>query len=156
MATTTAKANEAAAIIVANSIDDVNKSIQVLVRGTPLVQQHFCGRYLFAAARMLVWDPCKASKRSFRDVARTALEDVGLGAGDFPCFVGKKLKFEVSFYVINVSKDVDNLLKFILDTLEMVLYSNDKFIFDICTRKACVYHAGDEETIIEVKALDAA
>jgi Holliday junction resolvase RusA-like endonuclease len=87
-------------------------------------------------------------------VVRTALEDVGLGFGDFPCFVGKKLKFKVSFYMMNVLKDVDNLLKFILDA---VLYSNNKFIFDIHARKACVYHhAGDEETIIKVKALDAA
>jgi Holliday junction resolvase RusA-like endonuclease len=89
-------------------------------------------------------------------VVRTALEDVGLGTGDFPCFVGKKLKFEVSFYFMNVSEDVDNLLKFVLDALEMVLYSNDKFIFDIHACKARVYHMGDEETIIELKALDAA
>jgi Holliday junction resolvase RusA-like endonuclease len=57
---------------------------------------------------------------------------------------------------MNVSKDVDNLLKFVLDALQTVLYSNDKFIFDIHARKERVYHVGDEEIVIKVKALDAA
>jgi hypothetical protein len=147
---------EAEAIIVADSMEDQGKSVQIIVHGSPLVQQRHRGRYLIAAARTLVWDPCKASKRSFRDVVRAALEGLGLDDDDFPCFCGKALIFDVSFHVMNTSKDVDNLLKFVLDALQTVLYSNDRFIYDIHARKRRVYHVGDENTIIEVKALTAA
>jgi Holliday junction resolvase RusA-like endonuclease len=53
-------------------------------------------------------------------------------------------------------KDIDNLLKFLLDTLEMVVYSNNKCISNIQACKILVYHVDDKKTSLKVKALDAA
>jgi Holliday junction resolvase RusA-like endonuclease len=60
--------------------------------------------------------------------------------------------FSVSFYVKNSTKHVDNLLKFVLDALEMVVYSNDKFVYKVTAYKILVAMM-DQRTLIEVRAL---
>jgi Holliday junction resolvase RusA-like endonuclease len=57
-------------------------------------------------------------------------------------------------FVQNEMKDVDNLLKFILDTLEMVVYSNNPFIYDVRSIKKAVAMM-DQHTFIEVENIDA-
>jgi hypothetical protein len=75
-----------------NMIRDDNKSIQILMISQPLVQQHHHAHYLFAAAWMMLWDPCRASKRAFRNtIERNSLANLGLGVGNFPTFVGTNL-----------------------------------------------------------------
>jgi Holliday junction resolvase RusA-like endonuclease len=72
---------------------------------------------------------------------------------DFLFFVRANLTMKVSFSVMNTLKDLDNLLKLFLDALQMVVYSNNKFLYKIYVRKIPVYHINDEGTVIEVKAL---
>jgi hypothetical protein len=57
--------------------------------------------------------------------------DLGYNNVDFPLFVGANLTMNVPFSMMNTSKDLDNLLKFILDALQMVVFCNDKFLYEI-------------------------
>jgi Holliday junction resolvase RusA-like endonuclease len=53
----------------------------------------------------------------------------------------------------HISKDLDNLLKFVLGALQAAFYFNNKFFYDIHVQKIPVFHLGDKETLVEVKAL---
>jgi hypothetical protein len=61
--------------------------------------------------------------------------DLGYKEDDFLLIVGKCLFMKISFSVMNTLKDSDNLLKFVLDALQTVVYSNDKLLYEIHVRK---------------------
>jgi Holliday junction resolvase RusA-like endonuclease len=56
---------------------------------------------------------------------------------DFP-LLKVNLKIEVVFHVSNMAKDVDNLLKFVLDALNTVVYEDDRHVHKIVGTK---YHS---------------
>ena len=46
-----------------------------------------------------------------------------------------KLKLTVTFYINNLAKDVDNLLKFVMDGMQGIIYANDRAVFQVLTEK---------------------
>jgi Holliday junction resolvase RusA-like endonuclease len=100
----------------------------------------------------VVFDPCRStSKAAFRYAVRQSLADCDVTHS--PIFLGKALKLSVLFYVENDTKDVDNLRKFVSDALEMVVYSNNKSVYDVRAHKIPVNKMEDKTTLLEVKEL---
>jgi Holliday junction resolvase RusA-like endonuclease len=65
-------------------------------------------------------------KRAYHTACARALMEVGIT--HFPFFPGRNLQLKVLFFIHNQAKDLDNLLKFFMDALEMVVYWNNHVI----------------------------
>jgi Holliday junction resolvase RusA-like endonuclease len=118
------------AIIVSNN---TITTASLCVLGPPISQGRIKCHRNAVSGRLVVFDPTHDEKFAFKRVVRTAL--VGVGA-TLPLFDnGVKLKVTATFYVADVRKDVDNLLKFLLDSLESVIYNNDKMIYTVVATK---------------------
>jgi Holliday junction resolvase RusA-like endonuclease len=105
-------------------------TIYCTIRGSPSAQErHRVLRLL--GGRVRVYDPSARSKRALKRAIRSAMAE--LGCSDFPFFQGedRKFKFTATFGLSNMAKDVDNLLKFLMDGLESVVYVNDRAICDV-------------------------
>jgi Holliday junction resolvase RusA-like endonuclease len=125
-------------------------SLHLEVLGEPTAQPR--PRFRVLNGRPLIYDPSQASKRRFKAALRQALSE--LGVATLPLFPGNGRKFIANFwfYINNEMKDNDNLQKYILDVLQGVVYSNDRFVFDILSKKRIV-PKGSEMTKIEIKEL---
>lgn len=81
-----------------------------------------------------IWDPADKKKLAFKRVIREAL--AGVGATSFPLFENDmKLKVTATFHVFNARKDVDNLVKFLLDSMEDIVYNNDNMVYLVVAKK---------------------
>jgi Holliday junction resolvase RusA-like endonuclease len=89
------------------------------------------------STRILVWDPAKAKRVAWATAVKSALVEVGVT--DFPIFPNHirtlQLKATVTFYVNNFAKDLDNMLKFVIDGMQAILYENDRVVFKIVSEK---------------------
>jgi Holliday junction resolvase RusA-like endonuclease len=121
------------------------------VQGPAMVQQRTRIRFLPLAGRAVVYDPSQASKRAFRRAVLLALNELGIV--EFPVFQDQqhlKIQLNCTFYLHNEAKDVDNLLKFVMDALESVIYQNDRVVFETHLKKVKVPQQ-EEFTKIEVR-----
>ena len=84
----------------------------------------------------------------FRQSIRSTLDDVGIHS--YPMFSsGTPLEVKVIFHVSNMRKDVDNLLKFVLDAMQGLVYVDDATIVHIsATKIRCAI--GEQKTIVQV------
>ena len=128
----------AEAIIVASN--NSGTTCTLVIEGTPQAQQ--CPRMQRnTEGGFFVYNPSQAHRDAVRATIRGACEE--LRVVNFPLFSpAQKLKVQVEFQVKNHLKDLDNLLKFILDAMETVVYPNDRNIFEIIAKKKIV---GDNE-----------
>ena len=123
------------AIIVGGDEDE--RELYLDIGGPPLVQQRLRVAFLrFIHPRL--YDPSGRSKRALKRAVRNAL--VNVGNDDFPVFQNSVLEVQVTFFVSNPNKDIDNLAKFLLDALEGVIYSNDRLIWDLVAKKRILGH----------------
>jgi Holliday junction resolvase RusA-like endonuclease len=124
------------------NVDDVdalimgveNPTVVVTVKGPPIAQARPRVRVFNGRAR--VYDPDQREKRAYRRAIRQAMAQLGIT--DFPFFERRVLKLNVTFGLSNNAKDVDNLLKFVMDALESVVYDNDAWIVDVHAKKTTV------------------
>jgi Holliday junction resolvase RusA-like endonuclease len=80
---------------------------------------------------------------------RDALAEVG---ATFPLFDdGVKLKVTCTFHVFDTRKDIDNMVKFLLDCLQSVLFKNDDMIYFIVAKKIHTARRDLEFTKFEVE-----
>jgi Holliday junction resolvase RusA-like endonuclease len=78
--------------------------------------------------RIRTYDPSSRGKRAFKDAIRQALSD--LGVSTFPFFRHKThVKISGTYAVSNEAKDIDNLQKFLSDSLKGVVYSDDRWVY---------------------------
>ena len=150
-------------VIVAQS--DIQKSLSFTAMGDPQVQQR--PRITWRGRRMPhVYDPCAASKVEWRGHLQRALVDCGVSV--FPFFTAENtdsmqscgLKINVVFHIMRRradyrmyqgelvllpnhqkypgTKDVDNMVKYIMDVFHNVLYQNDNCVVMICAYKKFV------------------
>lgn len=73
---------------------------------------------------------------------------------EFPIFQMSRLRITVSFYLVNSGgRDVDNMVKFLQDAIEGVVFDNDKFVYEI---HACKHESpyGNEATTVKVALVD--
>jgi Holliday junction resolvase RusA-like endonuclease len=128
-------------------VSDDQMILHIEIDDEPLVAERARFHFLRRSRHTICYDPCRFNKRAVRAACRQALEECGVTG--FPFFVNKELKVVVTFFVKNRRKDVDNLLKFILDALQTVAYKNDCCIFDVHAKKKAV--TLEEGTTIEIE-----
>lgn len=103
-------------------------SIQITSPGEPHVQARL--RY----AHRGMFDAQKAFKNEFRHRIKSDLESRGIN--EFPIFASTtNLRVTVNFHVFRNTKDIDNLLKLILDVLNGVVYGNDAAVTMVVAQK---------------------
>jgi Holliday junction resolvase RusA-like endonuclease len=108
------------------------KSVYVTVQGSPPVQAR--PRVTTIAGRGHFYDPCARSKRAFKRGMRKALQDLGIHR--FPMMnPDAHLRLRATFFLSNEGKDMDNLLKYLMDALTSIIYANDAIIFDVEMKK---------------------
>ena len=131
------------------------RSISFVVKGSPAVQS----RNIIAwkgRARPILFDPSSSSKLLYRDAVREQMKAVGLPAENYfkdTTAIRMKVKFVLPRRRKDVilrpspphlaatalsfprGKDVDNLLKFVMDALEQTLYANDTNIVRVGVEK---------------------
>lgn len=126
----------------ANSPTPNATAINITSAGDPQVQPRL------RHARFGVFDPRRSFKTEFRRRILAELRQMGID--NFPIFsAGTHLRLTVTFNVVRMNKDIDNLLKLILDVLHSVVYTNDA---DVTTVVATKKHAtnGDKDTFTEL------
>ena len=100
---------------------------------------------------LIVYDPSSPIKTLARRVLKKAMTEIGVTS--FPHYVGApKLSLVIDFFVHNMRKDVDNMLKWIFDVLEGVVYQNDVCVVRVVATKieTARHH---EKTVIQVKKI---
>jgi Holliday junction resolvase RusA-like endonuclease len=131
------------------------RSISFVVKGSPAVQS----RNIIAwkgRARPILFDPSSSNKLNYRHAVRQEMKAVGLPAENFfsdTTAIRMKVKFVLPRRRKDVilrpspphlaanalsfprGKDVDNLLKFVMDALEQTLYANDTNIVRVGVEK---------------------
>jgi Holliday junction resolvase RusA-like endonuclease len=129
-----------------------SSTIYLTIPGVPMVQQRARIRWCrLAFQRPRMYDPCSVAKKAYRLAVKNALTDVGVSS--FPIFGNDDhLQLIVNFGVSNQGKDLDNLLKFVMDALQGVVYRNDSRIWISKQDKISV--AADQQfTTVEVKKI---
>jgi hypothetical protein len=84
--------------------------LNIVIDGEPQVQER---KKMSSLGRMHLYDPSSKSKAKFRSAVLTSLRS--LKFKEPPLFLKVDLKVTAVFHIGNWAKDVDNLLKFILD-----------------------------------------
>ena len=168
-------------VIVAQS--DIQKSLSFTAMGDPQVQQR--PRITWRGRMMpVVYDPCAGSKVEWRGHLHRALVDCGVSVFPFFSFENTDamqssgLQIEVVFHIMRRradykmfrgelvllnnhqkypgTKDVDNMVKYIMDVFHNVLYRNDNCVVKIIASKKFVKEdekKGGAYTTISVSTL---
>jgi Holliday junction resolvase RusA-like endonuclease len=93
------------------------------------------------------------TQKGLQDGHQECFFSLNFGADDLPTFENiKKISIKVVILVNNVAKDIDNLLKFVLDILKSVIYANDRVVWAVVPEK---WHGvkSDQKTTIEIEEL---
>jgi Holliday junction resolvase RusA-like endonuclease len=125
------------AIILATT-DNGADILMLQVVGECVPQPRICGHIIPRQGnRTIYYDPSQKKRAAWLEAVRTAI--MAVGTTDFPIFTGfpctLKLKVTVTFYINNLLKDVDNLLKFVLDGMQGTVYANDRDVYIVVTKK---------------------
>jgi len=125
--------------------DASSASLYINICGPPIAQPR--QRFRQLRNRRWFYNPAgRASKLLARKIVDSLVE-VGVPPGELP-FFSNPVKVKVTFGVVNMNQDLDNLLKFILDTFQVAkVYSNDRVVYKIEAEK-CMSDTGF--TIVEV------
>jgi Holliday junction resolvase RusA-like endonuclease len=137
-----------------NARDDIivmsnNKmtTVSLTILGEPVSQPQTQSYHSQALARVIVIDPAKDQKLAFKKCVRDALEEVG---ATLPIFDNNvKVMVTATFHVVDTRKDIDNLLKFLLDALTSVVYSNDNMVYSVITTRNLEYLEFMLENIVQ-------
>jgi Holliday junction resolvase RusA-like endonuclease len=86
------------------------------------------------------YDPSAKAKKIWKKALKKALDDIGMGSA-LPLFGAEgqqqPIQVELTFFWPHPDqKDLDNMIKFVLDAYEGLLYGNDKKIYEITSKKA--------------------
>ena len=102
---------------------DDNMTVNVTLIGVPVAQPRPRIKRL-SNNRVIVYDPSQPKKTKCRSAVRLSLQEIGINQR--PIFSGQEpLSVTAYFYVSSNAKDLDNMLKFLLDVLEGPVYLND-------------------------------
>ena len=116
---------------------DMMATVSLSILGEPIAQPRICFWMLAGVLHVIPYDPAHTKKFAFQGVVLSALAD--LGATAFPLFdSGEKLKVTATFHVFDTRKDIDNLVKFLLDSLETIALKNDNMVYWLVGKKICM------------------
>ncbi len=130
------------------------QSLSFVVKGHPTIQEragvNWKGRF-----RPVIYDPSQKNKALFCEAVRVEMAAIGLPTEAYFCdqtaiklkvkFVLPRPKKDVQKKKVKPNralsfprgKDIDNLLKFVMDALEQTLYMNDTDIVHVECEKCC-------------------
>jgi Holliday junction resolvase RusA-like endonuclease len=138
-------------------MDPTDKSLSFVVVGDPPVQKRhrIAWRHVFGVWKNskkgnhhrnpYVYDPSAREKAAFRSAVRAAMEEIPIAA--FPYFDAEQpLMLVVGFAFLRPHvfhpfprrKDLDNLVKFVMDACHVVLYDNDTVVVRLVAEKSFV------------------
>ena len=103
----------------------------MVIQGPVVAEQRI--RFKRLNSRIVTYDPNSSAKRRCRAALLSALGEMGVGA--VPIFRTQAVRLSVVFRVNNMHKDVDNMLKFIFDVLQGVLYTDDRKVHHVTAEK---------------------
>jgi Holliday junction resolvase RusA-like endonuclease len=132
--------------------DPFDKALSFVVIGDPPVQKRhrIAWRHVLACAwkknshrrNPIIYDPSAKEKVAFRSAVRAAMEEIVIAT--FPYFHAKEpLMLVVGFASVRPhifqafphDKDLDNLVKFVMDACHDVLYENDNVVVRLVAEK---------------------
>jgi Holliday junction resolvase RusA-like endonuclease len=123
------KARDDVIVVLTNTV----ATVSLCILGEPISQPRMRCYHNPASGRVVVYDPTQDEKVAFKKSVRDAIAKVG---ATFPLFENDvKLKVTVTFHVTDMRKDIDNLLKFMLNALATVMYNNDNMICSVVATK---------------------
>jgi Holliday junction resolvase RusA-like endonuclease len=123
------KARDDVILVLTNTV----ATVSLCILGEPISQPRMRCYHSPPLGRVVVYDPTQDEKVAFQTTVRDAIAEVG---ATFPLFENDvKLKVTVTFHVMDMRKDIDNLLKFLLDALAKVMYNNDNMICSVVATK---------------------
>ena len=124
-----------AMVVTTNAMTSVSLSIFGEPVSQPRWRYHLMPRLRVPKwVKVVTYNPATREKSAFRLAVSNAL--VQVGATTFPIFADRvKVKVKVTFHVINVQKDIDNLLKFLMDALQSIFYNNDNMVYCVVATK---------------------
>ena len=122
---------DADAIVLAS---DGRQCVHLTLLGKPVSQQRPRARRWNHS--LTIFDPSAKMKSICRASFSQALEEIGVT--NFPLFDPvnhKEVTVIVDFFVSNIRNDVDNMLKFVLDVLQTIIYRDDSCVFKVVATK---------------------
>ena len=104
--------------------------------------------------RPVIYDPKRNEKIALRVALKVAFKELDRHTS-FPIFQATKLVMCVTFNLVqSAGRDIDNMVKFLNDALEGVIFDNDKYVYEIHhARKQEVAH-GNETTVVKVARVE--
>ena len=125
-------------------------SVFMTMRGEAVSQPRWKSSRHYGPFRSHAFNPAEKKKRAFQSALRMALHDVGVTT--MPLFLEKiKLKVTVTFYVVNKTKDIDNMLKFLMDAFQTIIYPNDNMVYEVVAKKVII---NDQTEFVEFKTMN--
>jgi len=108
---------------------DVPSFVDIQVQGEPRVQERT--RVNYRVTR--IYDPSTHLKAAFSSSVKAAFTE--LGVDEYPIFLQPEMKVTIVFGVNSMDKDIDNLLKFVFDALQTIVYGNNRVIVKLDAEK---------------------
>ena len=135
-------------VMIVDNETHTSKTVFLEIKGTPLVQARFCTGRIGPSGTLVHYDPTSKAKAVWKHRIRIALQELGIM--NFPLFPNRNYNIIVMFHVVNMNKKIDNLLKFVMDDLALVVYSNQSKVMGVTMRKIPA-EINEEWTIISVE-----
>jgi len=102
----------------------------------------------------VIYDPMQKHKIVLRADLRAGFFDL-LQRSSFPMFLHRTLRVEVVFKMHHIHcKDIDNMMKFLFDALQFVIYSNDSCIMEAVVNKVEAHEEEGESTSVKISIID--
>jgi Holliday junction resolvase RusA-like endonuclease len=123
------------------------------IHGAPLVQNGW--KLAWKRNRHpVIYDPMQKQKIVLRANLRSGLFDL-LQRSSFPIFAHRTLRVEVVFSIHNLHcKDIDNMMKFLFDAMQHVIYNNDSCIMTAIVNKIEAHEEDEESTFVKITTID--
>jgi Holliday junction resolvase RusA-like endonuclease len=104
--------------------------------------------------RPVMYDPMQKEKIFLRADLRLSLFDL-LGRSSFPIFGSRSIQVNVFFKLHNLHcKDIDNMMKFLFDAMQHVVYKNDSSIMTAIVHKVQAHDEEAESTFVKISLND--
>ena len=122
-------------MIITSDDGDRVESVSFSVPGAPKCQNGWKVRWR-GLRFPIIYDPKRQEKLHLKQQIRLAIADLlGMPQPYTPFGVFKTNMIVVFYMKTATAKDLDNMLKFLLDALKGVIYQDDRFIFKLSVSK---------------------
>ena len=116
------------------AVDPIKTTVYLTIEGQPLAQPRPRFRSV-KSGRHWIYNPAGQAKTTLARKVSAALGEIGILASTMPLF-NTYVDLTITFGVSDMSKDLDNLLKFIMDVLQDAnIYEDDRIVLKLRAEK---------------------